>query len=246
VAETTEDRAESDPGGLEVTARRGGPRNRRIALIGLAGALLLVIGLVLPRLLVPRLTEEQVRALVTTTLQREVREAFLVTGTLDVTATTRVRNTRRFLPGILDVPLGTAESTVRVPGRVSYGLPVSDVGAEAIRLVGDTVLIQVPAPRVFAIDPNLEQMEVETEVGWLRLSGDAREEVQQRAIALVRSSMQAQAERHLADSEQPRINSAETLHELLRPAFVAAGIESPVFRFQLSENLSYTADRARP
>jgi hypothetical protein len=189
------------------------------------------------------LTEEEVRALVSATIQREARQAFLVTGELEVTATTRVTNTRRLLPGLLNVPLGTAESTVRVPGRIVYGIAVADLHAAAIGLRGDTVEIRVPAPRVHAIDPQLERMEVETEAGWLRLAGDARQEVQQRAIELVRATLLAQAERHLADSEQPRINTAETLHELLYPVFVRAGIATPVFRFQLTENLNYTADR---
>jgi len=192
----------------------------------------------------PRLTAEQARALVSSTLQHEARAAFLVTGTLDVIVTTRVTNTKRLLPGFLNIPLGTAEATVRVPGRVSYGIRVSDVRADAIRVSGDTVAMKVPEPRVYALEPLLEQLEVETEVGWLRLSGEAREEVRQRALELVRSTMRAQAERHLADSEQPRINSAETLHQLLRPAFIAAGVAAPVFQFQLSERLNYTGEGA--
>ena len=221
--------------------------DRRTRLIGCAGVLLLAVaGLfyLLPDLLRrPRLTDEQVRELVTATLQREAREAFLVTGVLELTANTRVTNTRRLLPGILDMPLGTTESTVRVPGRVSYGIAVSDVAVETIRIHGDTVHVRLPDPRVYAIDPQLDRMEMETEVGWLRLGDDARAEVQQRAIALVRETLQAQAEQHLADSEQPRINTAETLHQLLHPVLVSAGIATPVFQFQLSETLHYTADR---
>ena len=227
------------------------PRKRlQLTVIGCLGLLVagtIALYVLLPRLIPkpPRLTEEEVQGMVTSTLQREARAAFLVTGVLELVVTTRVRNTMRLLPGVLDVPVGTAESTVRVPGYVSYGLPVSAIGADAIRLRGDTVEIRVPEPVVQAVDPQLDRMEVETQAGWLRLTGDAREEVQQRAIAMVRTSLQQHAQRHLSQSEQPRINSAETLHELLHPVFVQAGIERPIFRFQLSETLSYTADRPR-
>jgi hypothetical protein len=150
-----------------------------------------------------------------------------------------VRTSRRFLPGVLDLSLATVESTVRVPGRVSYGIDVAQIREDAIRVIGDTVEIRVPDPRVYSVEPMLEEMDVQTESGWLRLRGDAREQVQQRAIALVQPALRAQATQHLADSEQPRINTAETLHELLLPTFRAAGIRQPVFRFIISDRLIY-------
>ncbi|HSJ12781.1 MAG TPA: DUF4230 domain-containing protein [Longimicrobiales bacterium] len=193
----------------------------------------------------PRLTETTARQLVTTTLQRESREAFVVTGTLEIATTTRVRSTTRLLPGILDVSLGTTQSTVRVPGRVSYGVAIPELDARAIRVYGDTVELQLPPPAVYAVEPILDQMEVRTESGWLEVRGSAREEVERRAIALIRGAMRAQAERHLQDSDQPAINTAEALHELLRPVFQSAGLRNPVFRFRLTEALTYTADRPR-
>lgn len=191
----------------------------------------------------PRLTESVADSLVTSVLQREARRAFLVTGSLDLAVTTRVRTTTRLLPGMLDLPLGTTESTVRVPGRVSYGIRVSDVQARDIAVFGDTVEIRLPDPAVYSVEPMLERMEVQTEAGWLTVRGEAREDVERRAIGLVRGAMLEQARLHLAGSEQPRINSAETLHELLRPVFQSAGVKEPVFRFRLGESLTWSADR---
>lgn len=191
----------------------------------------------------PRLTESAADSLVTGLLQREARRAFLVTGSLDLAITTRVRTATKLLPGILDLSLGTTESTVRIPGRVSYGLRVSDVRERDIRVIGDTVEIRLPDPSVYSIEPILERMEVQTESGWLTLRGEAREDVERRAIGMVRAAMLEQAQQHLAGSEQPRINSAETLYELLRPVFRSAGLDDPVFRFRLGESLTWTGDR---
>lgn len=226
------------------------PRGRQAVLAGCALVLLVlaVVAVLGVRRLWPerpRLTQEEVRSLVAVTLQREARAAFLVTGVLELTATTRVRNTKTLLPGLLNVPLGSAESTVRVPGRAWYGVAVGDVRAESIRLSGDTVYLTVPEPRVQAVEARLEDMEVRSEAGWLRVGEDAVARTQQRALELVRPALRAQAERHLADSEQARIHTAETLHELLRPVFVSAGVREPVFRFRLSERLHYTGERSR-
>src|SRR5690606_14055314 len=58
----------------------------------------------------PRLTEAAADSLVTSVLQREARRSFLVTGSLDLAITTRVRTATKLLPGILDLSLGTTES----------------------------------------------------------------------------------------------------------------------------------------
>src|SRR5688572_11593267 len=193
----------------------------------------------------PRLTAETARSVIHTTLQREAREAFVVTGALDVTATARVRHTRRLLPGILDVNLGHVESTVRAPGRVSYGFPLSALHADSVRLTGDTVVMPVPEPQIYAIEPMLTELQVETETGWLRLSRDDQAEVQRRATSLLQGALRNQAQQHLNSSEQPRVNTAETLHELLLPAFTAAGIRDPVFQFIISDQLFYRAAGGR-
>jgi hypothetical protein len=230
------------------TVRR--PRTWRAAAgVTAAAAALLVVGVVYVVVRLwqarPRLTEDTARSVIHTTLQREAREAFVVTGALDVTATARVRHTRRLLPGILDVNLGHVESTVRAPGRVSYGFPLSALHADSIHVTGDTVVMRVPAPQVYAIEPSLTELQVETETGWLRLSRDDQAEVQRRATSLLQSALRNQAQQHLNSSEQPRVNTAETLHELLLPAFTAAGIRNPVFQFIISDQLFYRAAGGR-
>jgi hypothetical protein len=187
----------------------------------------------------PRLSEDETRSLIMTTLQREAREAFIVTGSLELAATSRVRTTRRMLPGLLDITVGSVETIVRLPGRVSYGIDVGALGEDAIRVRGDTIEIRVPDPRIYSVEPMLEAMDVQTESGWLRMPRDMREDVQQRAITGVLPALRAQAERHLTDSDQPRVNTAETLHELLLPTFRAAGFTGPVFRFIITDELVY-------
>jgi hypothetical protein len=223
----------------------GGARGSGLLRAGI-GAVLLLVALagfaLLARMAIdrrPRLTSEEVRTLVTTTLQREAREAFLVTGTLEINAVTRVGTTTRLLPGLLDLQVARAQSTVRAPGRVAYGIDVSQVGPDAIAVHGDTIVIRVPEPRVFSVEPLLEQMEVETQAGWMRTRPDAREQLQQDAIMMLRGALDTQARRHLADADQPRINTAETLYELLRPVFIAAGVTDPVFRFDITDRLVY-------
>lgn len=221
------------------------PRARSRGCLLAAGAVLLLLAIVAVVLwrARPRLSEEEAREVVIGTLQRETRQSFVVTGALDITVTTRVRNTRRLLPGILDVNVGSVESTVRVPGRVSYGFALAELPAQAIHVIGDTIEVHVPTPRVYAVEPELSQMEMETETGWLRLREDAREEVQQRALGLVQGTLRAQAERHLRDSQQPRINTAAALDDMLRPAFRAAGVRDPVFRFIIDAQLIYRPAR---
>ncbi|HUF49395.1 MAG TPA: DUF4230 domain-containing protein [Longimicrobiales bacterium] len=192
----------------------------------------------------PRLTDEEARTLVLGALQRETRESFVVTGALELTVTTRVRNTRRLLPGMLDVNVGSVETTVRAPGRVSYGFPLNELRAEAIQLFGDTIEVVVPSPRVYSVEPELSQLEIETESGWLRLRQSTRDEVQQRAVELVQTTLRAQANQHLRDSAQPRINTASALDDLLRPVLRASGMRDPVFRFIIDRQLIYrTGDR---
>jgi hypothetical protein len=232
----------------------GGAGGARMLRAGI-GAVLLLVALagfaLLARMALdrrPRLTSEEAHTLVTTTLQREAREAFLVTGTLEINAVTRVGTTTRLLPGLLDLQVARAQSTVRAPGRVAYGIDVAQIGSNAIAVHGDTIVIRVPEPRVFSVEPLLERMEVETQSGWLRTRPDAREQLQQEAITMLRAALDAQARRHLADAEQPRINTAETLYELLRPVFIAAGVPDPVFRFDITDRLVYRgggADRPR-
>lgn len=182
----------------------------------------------------PQLSETEIRDAVYSTIQRESPESFLITGTLDVTTTTRVENTRTLLPGIVGLDLGTTSATVRVPGRISYGFDVRAITPDMIRIFDDGVVeVTVPDPVVFGVAPNLEQMEIETQRGWSRLSDRTMEQVRGRAIELVQATMRRQGEIHLRSSSQPRINTADALYDMLRPALIAAGLDDPQMRFRI-------------
>lgn len=206
-----------------------------ISVIVAAGALLILgtLGLYLWSQR-PRLTESEIRDIVYSTIQRETAESFLVTGSIEVTAATRVENTRTFLPGIVGLDLGTTSATVRIPGRISYGFDVRNLTPSMIRVVGDSVVeVTVPEPVVYSVEPNLEQMEVETRRGWARISLSTVDEVRTRAIVLAQRTLRAQGESHLRSSSQPRINTADALYEMLHPVLVAAGMPDPELRFRI-------------
>ncbi len=189
----------------------------------LAGAL--VLGLT-QRLLRP--SEEDIRGAIYAAIQRERPETFLVTGSVDLTATTTVRNTRRLLPGIIDLNLGTTSATVRMPGRISYGVDLSRIRPGDIRVdEAGRVTLVVPPPEVWSAEPVLTEMEVQTEVGWARLYSRSGRAVEQEAIRLMETALLRQGRAHLADSDQPRRNSAQALERVLLPALTAAGVDDP-------------------
>jgi len=204
--------------------RRGWPGIVLAALVALlAGALLFGVS---RRLLRP--SEAEIRGAVYTAIQRETPQTFLVTGSVDVTATTTVSNTRWLLPGILGLNLGTTTATVRMPGRVSYGVDLSRIGPEDIVVEdGGIVRVLVPSPEVWSVEPVLTGMEVQTDVGWARLYSSSGRAVEQEAIRLMEAALRAQGEAHLADAGQPRLNSNAALEAVLIPALVAAGVDDP-------------------
>lgn len=191
----------------------------------------------------PALTDEEVRQVVVATIQREVPASFFVTGTLDIPATVTVENTKYLLPDFFRFNLGTTRATVRVPGRVSYGFDVGALRPEAIQM-GEDGLIEVTLPElsVFSVEPDLERMEVETEVGWARLHASSGQRVEQKAIGLVRRALRQQGEQHLARSTQPRVHTAEALEKLLTPMLEAAGLPDPRFRFQIGPEIVWQSD----
>lgn len=185
----------------------------------------------------PRVSEDQVRSAITATVQREARESFLVTGRLDLVATTSIENNKIFLPNLLDLNVGRARSTVRAPGRVFYGFDVRQLTPDMITMVDDsTIHVELPPIRVLAVEPLLNRMEIDTDVSWSR-SDQVGREIERRAIAHIQAALRAQATAHLRDSSQPRINTAEAMRATLEPAVRALGIERPGFVFDLSPGL---------
>lgn len=192
---------------------------------------------VVARTQMPRLTDEELRHALFTTIQSEAPEAFLVTGRLQLRVETRVENSKILLPGILGIDLGTTRATVRVPGRVSYGFPVDSLRPSMVRMLDDgTVEVEIPSLAVYSAEPDLTGLEVETERGWARL-GSQEDAVERQAISVVESAMRRQALSHLRSSYQPRINTAHALERMLTPALQGLGMERPRFRFRLGPDL---------
>lgn len=185
----------------------------------------------------PQLTEQQVRDALFTTIERESPQAFLVTGRLEMTVTTRVENSKVLLPGLIDLNLGTTRATVRVPGRVSYGFEVDSLRPEMVRLREDGVIeIELPPLAVYSAAADLSRLEVETSRGWAR-AGSMADEVERRALTIVEGAMRRQAISHLSTSYQPRINAARALERLLEPALRGLGMADPEFHFRLADDL---------
>lgn len=185
----------------------------------------------------PRLTEAQVRDALFTTIEREAPEAFLVTGRLEMTVTTRVENSKVLLPGLIGLSLGTTRATVRVPGRVSYGFEVDSLRPEMVRMLETGVIVvELPPLAVYSAAADLGRLEVETARGWAR-AGSMEDEVERRALTIVEGAMRRQALSHLRTSYQPRINAARALERLLRPALRGLGMEDPQFHFKVGEGL---------
>lgn len=200
--------------------------------------LLLAFAFIALFVLRPKWDETVVRRAVITTIQSEAPASFYVTGTLQLTATSEVEDTRVLFPDLLPLSLGTTRATVRMPGTVAYGFEVGDLTPENVELDRDgTVNVTLPALRVFSVEPNLNAMEVRTDVGWARTHAGSGQSATQEAIRLAQDVLRGQAESHLESSAQPRINTATALQALLTPILRSAGVEEPRFRFQIGPHL---------
>lgn len=217
---------------------------KRPIIAALAVLLLAAIGAALVLgLRLGRITEAQVRETVTTTIQAERPDAFLVTGTLDMTATVTKATRQVFLPGVFDVDLGTSEATLRVPGKAAYGFDVRTLRPQDVRLLdGGIVEVTLPALSVHTVEPDLSRLEVQTRRGWLR-SSQSVDRMEAQATQQLTAALRRQAEAHLAGSAlQARQHTADALAAMLRPALVAAGMEAPRFRFRADEGVTIEVD----
>ena len=214
------------------------PLNRRRTLwLAVGTGALAILLLVLVLRWRPSFTADRVRAEIVTTLQREAEASFLVTGTLDIVATTSVSNTRYFLPGLLDVSLGTTRATIQVPGRVHYGFDVRRLDPANID-VDETglVTITVPTPTVYSAEPNLGQLRVWTSKGWARGTSSVQR-AERRALTTINDALIKQANTHIATSTQPHINTGQALERMLTPVLKSAGVKNPSFRFRIGERI---------
>lgn len=187
----------------------------------------------------PRLTQEEVRQTILTTLERESPEAFLVTGTLDLTASVTVQSEKTFMPGVLNLDLGTTTSTVRAPGRATYGFDVRGLRPEHIHLDGDSVVVvTIPALEVLSVEPDLSRLDVQTQAGWARLESSSGRRMEREALSRLNGALRGQAEAHVrGESVQPRVNTARALEAMLQPAFTTLGRDDLRLRFQIAPQL---------
>lgn len=194
----------------------------------------IVLALVLVLTVVrPRFTEEDLRTAVTTTLQEEVPQSFLITGRLTLSATLTATSSRYLLRDLLGLNVGTSTATVRIPGYVAYGFDVQNLRPDDIRFAEDGVVeVTIPELSIYSIEPVLEEMEVETARGFFR-SQESTQRQMERALEHVRPALRQQGDNYLYSNSQPRINTAVALRAMLRPALVAAGLQDPQFRFHI-------------
>ncbi|PSR01892.1 MAG: hypothetical protein BRD47_04830 [Bacteroidetes bacterium QS_8_68_28] len=193
----------------------------------------------------PSLSEKKVRRDVIATLQREAPSSFLVTGKLKTTVTSTITNDKILLPDVLDLNVGTTETTARVPGTVHYGFDVSTLRPEDIRVgPGDTVTVTLPELSLQSVEPSLRHMEVRTEAGWTRLGDGSGARTREAALDVAEKALRKQGKAHLKDSGQPRRNTARALRTMLTPVLKAAGAQDPVLQFRRPG--AGTAPRVQP
>lgn len=188
-------------------------------------AVIIIIGLAVLR---PSVTESEVRTVVVDTFLREQPESFLITGTITFTTSVISESSKTLLPGVLNLDLGTTVATVRAPGRAAYGFDASVFSAEDIRLFGDTVVVRLPALQVFAVEPDLEQLEEQVDVGWARMYRSSGQAQSLQALRQLQPAMRQRALEFLATSDYPQENTRQAVERLIAPALQAAGIRNPV------------------
>ncbi|MEL6703931.1 MAG: DUF4230 domain-containing protein [Bacteroidota bacterium] len=209
---------------------------RRIRALTIAALALVAVGVVLSLAIQAwlrrtALTETEARTIVVDTLLRDRPEAFLVTGTLEFATGLEQRSSKVLLPGVLDIDLGTTVVRVRAPARAAYGFDAAAWHTDALRVRGDTLVLPLPQLTVFAVEPDLAAMEMETETGWARTQGRSGNTQERAALRQLLPAMRDRAERYLLDAAPPRANTTAAIERLLRPAFEAAGW-SPVIVFE--------------
>ncbi len=188
-----------------------------------------------------KLTDEEIRQVAFTTIQREAPASFFITGYLEMTSTITARSSKVLFPDVFNVDLGTTSSTVRVPGRVSYGFDVTQLTPESIRVTEEGVIeVSLPELHIYSVEPDLNAMQVQTSVGWARRHAGSGRQMEQKAIRFVETSLRRQGRQYLEQNTQPRINTARAMEKLLTPALTAAGLERPVFRFRIAPEIVLT------
>ena len=214
----------------DVPRRLARPLTFALVLAFVAMAAMLVAPFFVPDL---SLTEEEVQTTVLSTIQSEAREGFLVTGRLRSSLSSE--STRRRWIRVLNLTVGETSVRVDLPGTMTYGISLDALEARDVTLEGETVTVRLPNPEVFTVEAELEEAQVDVQsAGINRLSPEQAERTVQHALRSVRPQLRRQAEEYLRENDQPRVNTAETLAEMLAGPLRLAGAEVSRFRFVLS------------
>ena len=211
------------------------PRRRAALAVGLVVAAVLAVVLALAVAAVRGggvLTEDEIRTAVRTGIEAEAAEGFVVTGRL--ASTLSGSSARRWRIRVLNVETGRSEVSVRVPATMTYGFSLDAFDAEAIRFREDGVVeVVLPPLEVFSVEPELEDAEVDIDVtGQARLTPSLTERTVEQTLRRVRPALRQQAEAHLDQSSQPRVNSARALRRVLAAPMEAAGVDLDDVRFR--------------
>lgn len=144
-----------------------------------------------------------------------------------------------WVPDWLGAPaLFGASARVQVVGSVHYGIDASELTVDRITIAPDGAIeIDLPPIRVIAIEPNLAQMIIRHQSGILRPGADLT--LRDEALAEVQEALREQAEQHLQWSGKSAENVARSLVAMLTPAFEAAGMRNPTFRFRLADDIIF-------
>ncbi len=190
------------------------------------------------------LTQEELRSSIITKLESEAPESFLVTGFLEINTVIEEENTKSFIVPVLFLPLpinlGTTKTTLKIPGKVSYGFNVQELKAEDIILAEDGVIeVNLPELSIYSTEPHLDKAEVQTEVGWARLHSQSGQAQEKRALSKVEEALRLQAQIHMENDQQSRINTAQALETMLAPVLEALGMVEAKFRFVLGGGFSF-------
>lgn len=174
---------------------------------------------------VPSLTKHQVENLAFTTIVQEADTTFFVTGYYDLDTTVRVKDDKT----MWGISLGTTEVNLRVPGRVSYGFNIGQLKREDIQVLqGDTVLVLVPPMSIYSVEPYLEKMDMQTEVGWARLYAYSGQALEHQAMKRVPSQMRGVAENRLKTSKNTYKNTEKAIRRIVTPMLQSVGMTNPV------------------
>ena len=183
-----------------------------------------------------RLTENEVRQLIVTEFQREEERSFLITGVVHLVAEITEENTKYLFPDFFDetISLGTTRSKVRLPGRVSYGIDLARIDPDLISFRDDSVFVfSLRSIDIHSVESNLEEMEIQTEVGWARLHSRSGRSVERRAMIEANKMLRVEAEKHIQVEVQPLLNTENALRQFLTPVLRQAGVSNPLVKCNL-------------